>query len=320
MITKATSSTMIMLAVLVVGRRCTPVYEMNREHSIAPRRNTWLTLFRSASVASREHRKPFGSSRNRYRNNLPSRNSKKMPQRDKRITGEEVLLRSQNTYAALTSYVGSTKVESTVIFPQNKLVQSSTARITFMHPKLLRIEGKTTPVYPWIRDSGAPYKVVTNGETVWRTLSLSNSRGVQTTHAIEDVLEGLAGVTQDAAKTLPIILLQIKGHNPGPHAADKRFLEFFAKGALISGQEVIGGRSCYRVASKRVFGVWTFWVDTSSFLLRQLEERQTNAQIRLYTASKSSGIKLSIVRQTYSIERTNADVDMAIFSKPHADR
>jgi outer membrane lipoprotein-sorting protein len=231
-----------------------------------------------------------------------------------RLSGKDILLRSQKTYTGLRSFVGTVSVTSTASSSQLTIVQKATAKITFVRPDKIRIEGKTTPIYPSDPESGVPFCIASNGKHTWLAWQSVNKDTFEPATNITEAIDSMSGVTQNATKTIPALLLQLNGLHPDPSNMEKQFFEVFAEKAVVVDREVYNGRDCYRVVSHRPFGTWTFWVDAESFLLRRLESRQSNAQIRGYTASTSSNIQLKVNNDVFTIDALNINVDDKLFT------
>jgi hypothetical protein len=229
---------------------------------------------------------------------------------------KEILLRSQQAYASLSSYVGTTLVEISGVFPSTTISGTATAKVTYLRPGKIRIEGKTTPIHPENPDSGAPFTIISDGKKVWKSWSVENSGQYRETTSLVEAIQSMAGVTQNAAKTIPMLLFQLQGLHHDQSSPKKQFLEVFADRAVVDGDERVKGKDCYRVVSSQPFGTWTFWIDSDHFLLRRLESKESNTQISSFTASKGSRAQSVVRKEIFTIEKVNIQLDDRLFQDP----
>jgi outer membrane lipoprotein-sorting protein len=187
------------------------------------------------------------------------------------LTGNEILQKSSEIYAALPSYSGNTAVISQANFDSGiSLLQTATATITFQRYGKVHIEGRAT--------NGTPYFIDSDGKKI--TLRYSVNKEPKKTQDCENLTMAIAGATGIAASAptiIPAALIQSHWGNP-----------FFKKEeATLVGKETINNAECYKiitnVTAKNSSFKYTYWVDTHSLLLNQMREEiksVNNAGIR----------------------------------------
>jgi len=213
----------------------------------------------------------------------------------------------------LHSYVGMTDVTSTATYSDNTVIQHSGCLVTFARPHKIRMEGKTAPVYPWDADSGAPFTIISNGDRTWRSWALDNDGAFRMMVSVEEAIDEMAGVTRGASQTIPRILLELPEAHLSAAGSGKPFLESFADRAEFAACEELEGQACDCVVSEQPFGTWTLWIDAETLLLRRLETRKDNAEIRKFTASRKSRIIESVAREAYEVRPVDVPMDDAVF-------
>lgn len=171
-------------------------------------------------------------------------------------SGSEILKRSQAAYAALKSYVGTTTVKTQAVVDDMSLAQTATARIMFTRPGKIRIEGKDT--------GGQLFTIVSDGSDAWLSWAVKSKGAFEKATNLETAIAAMTGVAAASPTTIPAALMALRWGSPWAGAA----------AAKLEGREKIGGVECYRTVTDTPIGRTTYWVDTKSFLLRQMREEQ----------------------------------------------
>ncbi len=236
------------------------------------------------------------------------------------LTAEQILEKSEAAYLALKSYEGTTTVNSVIDVGSLKVEQTATAKITFARPGKIRIEGKTTgqksAALPGM--AGNNYAIVSDGKRVWLNKEDFRKTGV------EAAISSMTGVTSRAVTVVPSALLKLEWQYPFD-AAIRSLGEF-------AGREKVGANECYKIVIKSLTVNFTYWIDTKTFLLRQLkeerDEKQSEAALKqvekqVEGLSKSSGFRMPEVKiksfvglHTFAIDRINATVAEENFADP----
>jgi hypothetical protein len=179
------------------------------------------------------------------------------------LTGDEILAKSAKTYRELKAFRGDSKVTSSSTIsikgaaPQTS-ERSAQASFNFQRGAFFIIKGLDT--------GGGPFSIDNWGT---KTTMTTNFTGKETTENVEDVEMGVAGMTGVAAgapTTIPALLLDSNWGYP-----------YRTKGSIakLEGHETLQGHDCYKVSQplSQLNSVSTFWIDSQSFLLRQMKER-----------------------------------------------
>ncbi|HET7874625.1 MAG TPA: hypothetical protein VFN71_03795 [Methylomirabilota bacterium] len=243
---------------------------------------------------------------------------------------EEILRKSQEAYVALRSYVGTTTVKSKTVISAATMTQTASAKITFVRPGRIRVEGKDV--------QGQPYTIVSDGAQTWLAWAFQNEGRFQKAESLEMAVSAMTGVAAQAPTAIPAALIPLRWGYPWVPTAP----------AQLVGREAVAGVSCYKVVVKsspgsQLTGTRTFWVDPTSFLLRQLSEEQNEQDLaqmqsrmqqmmeeRAAKGSEADKQQLETIRgmlktaamksreivQSFTIERVNAAVDGKLFRNP----
>ncbi len=245
-------------------------------------------------------------------------------------SGDEILRRSRQAYAALRSYVGTTTVQSRTVVNAATLSQTANAKVTFVRPGQIRIEGKDV--------QGQPFSIVSDGTQTWLAWGAQHDGQFRKADSLEKAVSTMTGVAALAPTTLPAALIPLQWGTPWTMNAEARSL----------GLETLAGVECYKVVVKSppgsaVPGTRTFWLDTKSFLLRQLREEQDAQDLaqmqdrmekimaeragkgsdaekahteKIRGMLKAQSMKSRDVIQSFQIERVNATIDTKLFQDP----
>ena len=197
------------------------------------------------------------------------------------LTGNQVLERSRSAYAGLSSYTGETAVLSEMAFGDTVMTEAATAEVRFVRPGRLRISGRASDGTPYLVVSdGARTRVaqvLTDPKAREGILAMSGLLGMQPaggdTLANDTLSTGIAvamvtGIGNRAPYYLPALLGLIEG-TPLAHVTP----------AVLVGREMVSGVESYKVVIRGAEITRTYWVDTASYLLRQMQDEQTGAQV-----------------------------------------
>ena len=87
------------------------------------------------------------------------------------MSASDVIAKSEAAYAAVKTYVGTTTMRVKTDMGGKKLDQVSTAKVTFMRPGKIRVEGKTAGFGLPGKD-GPPFAIVSDGKTTWKSFAI----------------------------------------------------------------------------------------------------------------------------------------------------
>jgi hypothetical protein len=197
------------------------------------------------------------------------------------LTGDRVLERSRAAYAGLTSYAGETAVLSEFAVGDTVMTQATSAAMRFVRPGRFRLAGRAIDGTGYlVASDGARTRtalVPTDPKTregmrgMGRLIGLEPAGGdtlASDTLSTEMGLALVMGIGNRAPYYLPA-LLGLMGGSPVVHRTP----------AVLAGRETVAGVETYRVVIRGPDNTVTYWVDTASFLLRQLQDEQTGAQL-----------------------------------------
>lgn len=181
------------------------------------------------------------------------------------MSAADVIKKSEAAYAAVKTYSGTTTVRSKSDHGTMKLEQISTAKVIFMRPGKVRIEGRTSSRDPSGKD-GHPFAIVSDGTTTWKSWAIQNNG---TFGVVQNVsMAGMGGVAHGAAETIPAALMKSDGAWVG---GSDPFIVPRLSDTKLTGREKIDGADCYKlIAKNEKLGTVTMWIDSKSFLLRQM--------------------------------------------------
>jgi hypothetical protein len=179
------------------------------------------------------------------------------------LTGDEILAKSAKTYRELKAFRGDSKVtsSSTVSIkgtaPQTS-ERSAQASFNFQRGAFFIIKGLDATGGPFSIDNWGP-----------KTTLTTNFAGKEKTENVEDLemaVAGMTGVAANAPTIIPALLLDSSWGYP-----------YRTRGATakLEGHETLQGHDCYKVSQPfiKIDSVSTFWIDSQSFLLRQIKEK-----------------------------------------------
>jgi hypothetical protein len=240
------------------------------------------------------------------------------------LSASDVIAKSEAAYAAMKTYVGTTTVRSQADAGARKLDLVSTARITFMRPGKLRIEGKTGgDVAKGVR--GHPFVIVSDGQATWKSWPIQNNGAFQEVQNVTTALAGKAGVAHGAADTIPAVLMKSDGTPPGGYDP---FRVPRVSAPYLAGHETIDSADCYKIIVNHAEFDATLWIDSKSFVLRQMM-REFNKS-RMDAAKKIADEHLKKIGRprlapsirshsnvfTFVIDNVDGPVDENLFADP----
>ena len=84
------------------------------------------------------------------------------------MSGGDILKKSEAAYAAVKTFVGTTIVRGHSEIGGTKLEQISSAKVTFVRPGKVRIEGLTAGRATSFKE-GRPFTIVSDGKKTWKS-------------------------------------------------------------------------------------------------------------------------------------------------------
>jgi hypothetical protein len=197
------------------------------------------------------------------------------------LTGDQVLERSRSAYAGLTSYAGETAVLSEIGIGDTVMTHATSAQMRFVRPGRFRLSGRAV--------DGTAYLVVSDGARTRTALVPTDPKSRQGMRGMSGLLGiGPAGGDTLASDTISteLGLAMVTGiGNRAPYylSALLGLMEgspvVHRTPAVLAGRETIAGVESYKVVIRGPGNTVTYWVDTASFLLRQLQDEQTGPQL-----------------------------------------
>jgi hypothetical protein len=240
------------------------------------------------------------------------------------LSAGDIIAKSEAAYAAMKTYVGTTTVRSQSDNGNRKLDGVSMAKITFLRPGKLHIEGKTAS-HAAAGLGGYPFAIVSDGQTTWKSWPIQNNGAFQEVENVTAALAGKAGVARGAADTIPAVLMKIDGTPAGGY--DPLTVPRISP-PYLAGRETIDGADCYKIIVNYAEFDETLWIDSKSFILRQMM-REIN-KTRIDAAKKIAdehfkkightrlgpGIKSSTSVFSFVIDEVDGPVDETLFADP----
>ena len=241
------------------------------------------------------------------------------------LSGSDIIKKCEAAYAAVKTYVGTTIVRGKSEIGGTKLEQTSSAKVTFMRPGKIRIEGRTAGREASFKD-GHPFTIVSDGKKTWKSWPLQNNGAFVEVRDVSSA--GMAGVAQGAAELIAAALMKSDGAWTG---GSDPFIVSRSAGAKLEGHEEIDGADCFKLVSQHSeLGDVTLWVDSKTFLLRQITRELNEQQLaeqakRADAALKRLGketperrmpIKSMATTFSFKDEKINGSVEEKLFLDP----
>lgn len=249
------------------------------------------------------------------------------------MNGREILEKSAAAYLALKSYAGTTVVISVFAMGEEKLAQTSSAKIQFSRSKL-PIAGLNTKrledalqLKPKIRIDGLDTQggkfAIVGGAKTWQSIKAIKDGAWQEAESLEMAVAAMTGIGMHAPTLVPAALLKLNWGYP--------FTQI--ENAELEGRERIDNADCYRVVSDTYLSKRTFWVDSQNFLLRQMkderdEDHMANMLSRAPKFPKAeqekmdaamagvAKIKSMMLLHVFAISSVDKPIDEAVFEDP----
>jgi outer membrane lipoprotein-sorting protein len=183
-----------------------------------------------------------------------------VPARSEELTARAILERAATTYRSLDRYGGSvTILELAGAIRETTPPPQQQVELTFSRPGYLRVEGKDL--------LGHPFRLVSDRAATW--LSRKNAPAERK----PDVASALWDLAQGEILTgLIAALLPLDLKTP-----------FQAETVRLEGKEGLRDGECYRlVLEDELSGRRTLWIDTRSFVLRQVKQEATPESVRRF--------------------------------------
>jgi len=200
------------------------------------------------------------------------------------LSGSDILKKSEAAYAAVKTYVGTTIVQGKSEIGGTKVEQTSSAKVTFMRPGKVRIEGQTASQGTSFK-GGHPFTIVSDGKKTWSAWPLQHNGAFVEVSSVSGA--GKGSVAQGAAELMASALMKSDGAWTG---GSDPFIVPRLEGSKVEGHEAIDAADCFKLISKHAeLGDVTLWIDSKTFLLRQilieLDEQQLAAQAKKMEAT-----------------------------------
>lgn len=235
-------------------------------------------------------------------------------------SGADILERSEAAYDALSSYSGTSAVISVSNRSSSARASTASAKIQFARGSGLRIEGHAA-------GGRGKFALFSDLKQMWT--SYDRRDGGAWKESPELGLGGVTGISASAATTIPALLIRSRWGYPFNLRHE----------AQAQGREVISRIECFKVVCGRDTGTKTFWVDSASFLLRQMREEAdeaqtsaTNSRVRellrerrdeqgkemeaRFDEDKVDSIKSTMSLHVFAISAINEPLDASLFQKP----
>ncbi len=237
------------------------------------------------------------------------------------LSASDLIKKSDAAYAAVKTYVGTTTMRTKTDTGDPKLEQVSTAKVTFMRPGKVRIEGKIGGLA-----QGRPFAIVSDGKKTWKSFAIHGTAAFSEVPSLQ--LAGASVLSLGVAEGIPAVLMKSDGAPPSGHDP---FLVARTSAATLAGHETIDGADCYKLVAKNPqLGDVTLWIDSKSFLLRQMTREHSEAQMAAARKSaeeamqkigkvlpaRSAGASKSKTDFAFTIDQVDGAVDANLFIDP----
>src|SRR5262245_42410014 len=116
---------------------------------------------------------------------------------DPEMSATDVIKKSEAAYAAVKTYVGTTTVRTKTDAGAVKLDTVSTAKVTFVRPGKVRIEGKAG-AFDVMGQGGKPFAIVSDGTTTWKSYAIQNNGAFSEAESLRRAVAAMTGVAQGA--------------------------------------------------------------------------------------------------------------------------
>jgi outer membrane lipoprotein-sorting protein len=244
------------------------------------------------------------------------------------MSAADVIKKSEAAYAAVKTYVGTTTMRVKTDAAGVKSDKVSTAKITFQRPGKLRIEGKSGTM-DISGQGGYPYAIVSDGKTTWKSTAIQNNSAFSEAQNLQ--MAGASVLSLGVAEGIPAALMKSDG---APAFGHDPFLVARASDPKVVGHERIDDADCYKLAAKNPkAGDVTLWIDSKSFLLRQMTRETSESQMAAATKAAEEAMKKFAQKMparpanapvlksqlavfSFTIDKVDGPVDAKLFSDP----
>src|SRR5262245_30115538 len=201
------------------------------------------------------------------------------------MSAADVIKKSEAAYAAVKTYVGTTTMRVKTTIADKKSDEVSTAKVTFQRPGKLRIEGKTASGFS--AGKGKPFVIISDGKTTWKSTAIQNNGAFSEVQNLG--LAGASVLSFGVVESIPAALMKSDGAPPSSHDP---FMVTRMSPPKLPGHEAIDGADCYKLITKHPqFGDVTLWIDSKSFLLRQMTRNVSDVQLAAAAKSAEEALK-----------------------------
>jgi outer membrane lipoprotein-sorting protein len=219
------------------------------------------------------------------------------------LTGAQVLQRCERAYKSLKSYSGTTRVLTKAAINGTNATYNTMATIQFVRPGKIKVEGTLM--------TAGRFAFISNGTDTWQTSFMSGGRW-ERAQSTEMAIAAFTGVSQNAATTIPGILLNTRWGNP-----------FGSLKPTKVKRENVNKRVVYRIDASDATGPTTLWIDGKTFLLVRIQRRPDLSNLRGHGGgSLPAGMPASgtmDVTETFTDVRINPTIATSVFARPAAE-
>jgi hypothetical protein len=244
------------------------------------------------------------------------------------MSASDIIKKSDAAYAAVKTYVGTTTMRVKTDRGDKKLEQVSTAKVTFMRPGKVRVEGKTASSDASGK-GGLPFAIVSDGKTTWKSWAIQDKGAFSEVQNLQ--MAGVATLSLGVAEGILAALMKSEGVSMGSHDP---FMVPRMSAANLAGRETIDGADCYKLVAKHPqLGDVILWIDSKSFLLRQMTRESNETQLAEQTKSVDETMKKFGKEQpsrkanvpatksrnvvfSFTIDQVDGPVDAKLFADP----
>ena len=222
----------------------------------------------------------------------------------KTLTAPQIAKSCRDAYAALESYQGTSTVTSRGVTGADPTPHEyhSAATIQFVRPGKIHVEGKDMSGHPfaYVSDSALTAEKYSTDNGVWKK-----------TPSTELAIGAATGIAQNAATTVPALLLGTNWGNP-----------FAPEYAPEVREDTMDGRACYVVTSSLKTSTaaltGTFWIDEKTFLLRRYVSDSSLAATSFVIAGNKQDIPATKSHndQKFTNVRLNEGISDSVFTVP----
>ncbi len=225
----------------------------------------------------------------------------------KTVTSAQIATHNRQAYAGLESYQGTSTVVTQARIGTDPTPHEyhSSANIQFVRPGKIHVEGKDA--------SGQSFAYISDG-TLTAEQNIAGKGAWKKASSTELAIAAVTGIAQNAATTIPALLLGTNWGNPFTPGFDP-----------IVREDSIEWHPCYIVTSslKTSTAALTgaFWIDEKTFLLRRYVSDSSIAATSFVIAGNKQDIPAtqSHEDQTFTNVRLNEAIPDSVFTLPSTE-